>query len=84
MLDLSQLVDTDLSSGPVVFNETNHYAGFGKAHNIAINEESGYAYIVGSDQCTGGLYMVNLEDPSVPQYAGCFGEDGYVHDAQCM
>jgi len=28
--------------------------------------------------------MVDIRNPAVPQYAGCFGDDGYVHDAQCV
>lgn len=58
--------------------------GFGNAHNIAINEETGFAYIVGSDQCSGGLYMVDVSNPVAPRYAGCFSSDGYTHDTQCV
>ncbi|MCH9692613.1 MAG: choice-of-anchor B family protein [Gammaproteobacteria bacterium] len=64
--------------------ETAHMNGFGSAHNIAINEDSGYAYIVGSNQCSGGLYTVDISNPNNPQYAGCFSSDGYTHDAQCV
>ena len=32
----------------------------------------------------GGLHVVNVNDPRNPQFAGCFGDDGYVHDAQCV
>ena len=28
--------------------------------------------------------MVNISNPLDPQYAGCFEQDGYVHDAQCV
>ena len=27
--------------------------------------------------------MVDVSDPLNPTFAGCFGGDGYVHDAQC-
>lgn len=64
--------------------ETAHMGGFGNAHNIAINEDTGYAYVVGSNQCSGGLYMVDLSNPTSPTYAGCFSSDGYTHDAQCV
>lgn len=64
--------------------ETAHFDGFGPAHNIAINEDSGYAYIVGADQCSGGLYMVDISVPEEPDFAGCFSADGYTHDAQCV
>ncbi|MCO7223346.1 choice-of-anchor B family protein [Pleionea sp. CnH1-48] len=64
--------------------ETAHLGGFGNAHNIAINEDSGFAYIVGSNQCSGGLYMVDVSTPTAPTYAGCFSSDGYTHDVQCV
>ena len=28
--------------------------------------------------------MVDVSDPANPTYVGCFGDDGYVHDAQCV
>jgi choice-of-anchor B domain-containing protein len=52
-------------------------------HNIAINEDSGYAYLVGGnnglvlpDQCRSGLHMVDISTPTLPVFAGChaFGE----------
>ncbi|MDX1439829.1 MAG: choice-of-anchor B family protein, partial [Rubricoccaceae bacterium] len=56
----------------------------GSAHNIVMNEDSGFAYAVGAQECAGGLYMINVQDPTNPTYAGCFDEDGYTHDAQCV
>ena len=64
--------------------ETAHLGTFGPAHNIAINEDSGYAYVVGSNRCSGGLYMVDISSPQAPAYAGCFSADGYTHDTQCV
>lgn len=64
--------------------ETAHLGSFGNAHNIAINEDSGYAYVVGSNRCSGGLYMVDVSNPQAPSYAGCFSADGYTHDTQCV
>jgi choice-of-anchor B domain-containing protein len=65
-------------------SETTHMGSFGAAHNIAINEDSGFAYIVGSDQCSGGLYMVDVSSPANPSFVGCFSSDGYTHDVQCV
>ncbi len=73
----------DIASPPVTFGESAHYDQFGSAHNIAINEESGFAYVVGGD-CSGGLHMIDLGVPDAPQFAGCFSADGYTHDAQCV
>ena len=53
-------------------------------HNIAINEDSGFGYILGSNTCRGGLHFVNLDKPRQPKFAGCFSADGYTHDAQCV
>ena len=54
------------------------------AHNLAINEETGFAYIVGGnaglaaeDQCRAGLHIVDLKTP-VPTFAGCYVEEGGV------
>lgn len=54
-----------------------------KTHTIDINVESGYAYLVGSNLCSGGLYIVNITIPSEPAYAGCFDDDGYTHEVTC-
>lgn len=69
---------------PLELEETAHFDGFGSAHNIVINEETGYAYAVGANECSGGLYMMNIQDPVNPTFAGCFDADGYTHDAQCV
>ena len=83
-----------------MFSEDYNYSEFGNAHNVAINTETGFAYIVGAtqgDNCAqqGGLHMVNLIDnPAVPTFAGCYfeedaggltrGRNGYIHDTQCV
>lgn len=82
IFDLTQL--RDVSEAPVTFTETAYYGEFGDSHNIAINEQSGFAYAVGSDTCSGGLHMINIADPLQPQFAGCYADDGYTHDAQCV
>jgi choice-of-anchor B domain-containing protein len=83
VFDLSQLLS--LSSWPVTFNETAFYDDVGDAHNIVINEATGFAFIVGgTNGCSGGLHMVNISNPISPIFAGCYGGDGYVHDAHCV
>lgn len=69
---------------PVTFTETAHYSGFGPAHTITINPQSGFAYANGSDTCGGGLHIINIQNPANPLKAGCFSDDGYTHDAQCV
>lgn len=82
VFDLTQL--RNVASPPVTFSETAYYNGFRTAHNIAINEDSGYAYAVGTNDCNGGLHMVNIQNPTNPTSAGCYSADGYTHDAQCV
>jgi len=60
-----------------------HFGDFGNAHNIVINEDTARAYAVGANQCSGGLYIMDISNLQ-PTYAGCFSADGYTHDAQCV
>ncbi|MBE2198240.1 MAG: choice-of-anchor B family protein [Anaerolinea sp.] len=82
VFDLTQL--RNVVNPPVTFSATAHYNGFGNAHNVVINEDTGYAYGVGTSTCSGGLHMVNIQNPTSPTNAGCFSSDGYTHDAQCV
>ena len=82
VFDLTELRNVPVP--PVTFSETAHFSGFGSAHNVVINEDSGYAYGVGAGTCAGGLHMVNIQNPTSPVDAGCFSADGYTHDAQCV
>ncbi|MDX1615088.1 MAG: choice-of-anchor B family protein [Candidatus Promineifilaceae bacterium] len=85
VFDLTQL--RSVTNPPVTFGETAHYRDNASAHNIVINEDSGYAYIVGAsgkNSCSGGLHMVNIQNPTSPTFAGCYSADGYTHDAQCV
>ncbi len=93
VFDLTQL--RNVASPPVTFAETAHYDGIHSAHNIVINEETGFAYAVGSSgggqTCGGGLHMIDIRNPTNPTFAGCFAHEGtgrrgtgYSHDAQCV
>ncbi len=82
IFDLTEL--RSVVSPPTTFSNTDHYSGFGDAHNIVINEDSSYAYGVGTNTCSGGLHMVNIQDPLNASNAGCYSGDGYTHDAQCV
>ena len=93
VFDLRQL--RDVRNPPMDFTETAIYKGIYSSHNIIINEETGYAYAVGSDSggetCGGALHMINIQDPANPTFAGCFadprtgrGGTGATHEAQCV
>lgn len=82
VFDLTRL--RNVSSPPVTLTEDAHYNGVSNTHNIAINEQTGFAYLVGSNTCSGGLHMVDISSPKSPQFAGCYSGDGYTHDTQCV
>jgi choice-of-anchor B domain-containing protein len=93
VFDLTQL--RAVRAPPVTFAETALYRGIHSAHNIVINEETGFAYTVGNggggETCGGGSHMVNIQDPKNPTFAGCFAHantgrrgTGYTHDSQCV
>jgi choice-of-anchor B domain-containing protein len=78
----------DVTAPPQTFAEDTWYGEFGRAHNIVVDEASGYAFAVGSrqgaQQCSAGLHMIDVHDPMNPVFAGCFSGDGYTHDAECI
>jgi choice-of-anchor B domain-containing protein len=93
VLDLTRL--RGFSGEPITFDMDAHYTRVNSAHNIVINPESGFAFIVGArgggETCGGGLHMVDIREPKNPTFAGCFADPqtgrastGYSHDAQCV
>jgi choice-of-anchor B domain-containing protein len=82
VFDLTRL--RDVTSVPVTFTEDAHYDGFGNAHNIVINPESGFAYGVGTSTFLGGPHFVDIQDPLNPVAAGGYDENNYSHDAQVV
>lgn len=81
VFDLTRLRGVE---SPREFTADTRYIAIGQAHNVAINEDTGFAYIVGSSDCAGGLHMVDINNPKSPSFAGCFSADGYTHDVQCV
>lgn len=69
---------------PVNFTEDAHYAGFGRCHTLVIEEETGYLYACGTNTFSGGLHIVNIQNPLAPVVAGGYDDDGYTHEAQVM
>jgi choice-of-anchor B domain-containing protein len=82
VFDLTRL--RNVSNPPETFTEDAHFNGFGNCHNIVINEETGYAYAVGSDGNNGGPIFINIQDPLNPVQEGQFTGDNYSHDAQVV
>jgi choice-of-anchor B domain-containing protein len=85
VFDLKRL--RNVLNPPENFTTDTHFTEFGSAHNIVINEESGYAYIVGTSRSStygGGPIFINIQDPINPVIQGGFREGGYSHDAQVI
>ena len=57
----------------------------GRAHNIVINEDTGFAYVVGvSPYNSGGPVFIDLSSPASPVVVGAYSSGGYCHDAQVV
>ncbi|KAL8294469.1 hypothetical protein RB597_007860 [Gaeumannomyces tritici] len=95
IFDMKKLLQVKKADAPVLFtNEKDLHGHFnetlpiGRTHNVVINEEAKYGVAVGvaprDEYCKGGLHFFSLEDPANPKALGCNGDDGYVHDAQCL
>jgi choice-of-anchor B domain-containing protein len=82
VFDLRRL--RNVPNPPVTFTEDAHYNQVGNVHTIGINTRTGFANLVGSNTCLGGLHLVDVRRPTQPKFAGCFDDDGYVHEAQCV
>ncbi|QHI37967.1 hypothetical protein IMCC3317_33500 [Kordia antarctica] len=89
VFDLTRL--RNVVNAPEIFTADAWYDGFGSAHNIVINEQSGFAYAVGAmtldDSTTsfnGGPHFVNIQNPTNPIAAGGYSDDAYSHDAQVV
>lgn len=85
VFDLTRL--RNVASPPETFTVDAHFTEFGSAHNIVINEDSGYAYPVGTSKSgtyKGGPLFINIQDPKNPKSEGGWGTDNYSHDAQVV
>ena len=93
VFDLTRLRDVD-ATNPPTFEPDALYTEIASAHNLAVNEETGYAYTVGNSGGGRGcasIHMIDLTDPDNPTFAGCYndpsiglGAAGQTHDAQCV
>tara|TARA_B110000093_G_scaffold166958_1_gene192727 strand:+ start:274 stop:1716 length:1443 start_codon:yes stop_codon:yes gene_type:complete len=85
VFDLKKL--RSVSSAPEAFTADKIFTEFGSAHNIVINETSGYAYIVGPGEGNspdGVTLFINIQDPINPKLEGIFSGGGDSHDAQVV
>lgn len=71
-------------SEPQNFTADVTFKDFGNAHNIAINKETGFAFVVGSNLYQGGPLFIDINDPKNPEIVGGFETASYTHDAQIV
>ena len=73
VFDLAQL--RNVSGSQNTFEPTVWYDKLHSAHNIVINEESGFAYAVGGrgepNHCNGAYHIIDIRNPLEPTFAGC-------------
>ncbi len=87
IFDLTRL--RSLTGSPVKTYTKNHvdgrYTGVGSAHNIIINQDTGYLYILGSSLNSGAPRILDLSNATSPSVAGNISSTyGYCHDAQVV
>lgn len=90
VFDLTKL--RNVVSPPQTFTADANYLGFGKCHNIAIDEVNGYAYAIGywtysatgNGTRQGGPHIINIQNPTAPVFVTEFNAQGYTHDAQIV
>jgi choice-of-anchor B domain-containing protein len=96
VFDLERLRDIRRHEEPKTVAADTVYTGVSNTHNLDINTDSGFAYLVGTNTCSngtesGGLHMVDIRRPQSPKFAGCALAEApaapvnnYVHDSQCV
>jgi len=82
IFDLTRL--RSVTNPPVTFTADARNTSFARAHTITIDYATGFAYVNGSNTCSGGPRMFNLANPKSPAFVGCLSADGYTHDGQCV
>ena len=71
------------------FTADAQLTSFGRAHNIAINEASGFAYVIGARTGTtfnysGGPIFIDINNPTQPVEVGGYADSSYTHDAHIV
>lgn len=81
VFDLTRL--RGVTGAPVLFTMDANYTGIASAHNIVINEATGYGYVVGAGRVTSsqpsecasrGFHVVDLRNPPNVTFVTCFSD----------
>ena len=88
VFDLTRL-RTEAGEVPVLFDADARYTGIGNAHNIVINEDTGFAYAVGARRLTTtqpaacdarGFHVIDIREPTSPTFVTCFSDEALEAD----
>ncbi len=77
IFDLTRL--RNVVTPPQTFTEDAHYAGFSNCHSLFADND-GFVFCEGTNTASGGLHVVNVQNPLAPVLAGTYTQDGYVHE----
>lgn len=85
VFDLTRFDQLVCQDKPLLLAEDHLWTFHGSSHNLVIDNEAGFLYSVGGEQCSGGFVVMDLkQDKLRPQFVGCIDSEGYTHDAQCV
>jgi choice-of-anchor B domain-containing protein len=88
VMDLTRL--RQYAGTPITFSaDTRYFAGnnpgaFSNAHTIYLNEATGYTYVFGTSTHSGGVHIVNVNNPLNPTFVNGYAGAGYIHDGQVV
>jgi choice-of-anchor B domain-containing protein len=85
VFDLSRLRDAG-GSDFEIFTQYTQYGGglFGESSSIAINEDTGFAYVVGTSIFEGGPHFIDISTPTAPISSGGYDDEGLTRFAQIV
>ena len=80
-IQVISLADVDNGNVTLVRSLTNN--GLSSAHNVYVDEDSGFLYVIGANINGGSPVVFDLTDPSNPALAGMISGP-YTHDMQAV
>lgn len=90
MRELRNYVGTPMTFSTTPSSVYTQYTGVTNSHTIRVNEDTGYAYLFGTNTFSGGVHAVDISSPMSPTFAGGYapptngGSSRYVHDGQAV
>jgi choice-of-anchor B domain-containing protein len=78
VIDLVALLDLPVDEVTQLSPDA-YYDGFGNAHNIMINEDTDFAYAIGTNTFGGGMHIMDISSPLNPTLVGSY-DGSYSHD----